>query len=48
MIEIRTNNTHTKGQRNILVFGCAMAKKAKGEDVTVWNAFFGISDCRTY
>ena len=27
VIEIDRNNTHTKFQSNIIVFGCAMAKK---------------------
>ena len=35
VIEIQTNNKHTKFQCNIFVFACAMAKKpGKGDDVT--------------
>ena len=41
VIERRTNNTHTKFQRNILVFGCAMAKTpGKGDDVTFLKCIF--------
>ena len=51
MIEIHTNNTHTKFQGNIFVFGCAMAKKTgkgfsrsfffnKGDDVTSLKCIF--------
>ena len=35
VIEIHTNNTHTKLQSNIFVFGCAIAKQpGKSDDVT--------------
>ena len=35
VMEIHTNNKHTKFQSNLFVFGCAMAKKpGKGDDVT--------------
>ena len=29
VIEMRTNNAHTKFRRNILVFGCPMAQKKR-------------------
>ena len=35
-------------QSNIFMFGCAMAPNpGKGENVTFWNAIFGISICRS-
>ena len=41
VIEIHTTNTRTKLQRNIFVFGCAMAKKpGKGDGVTFLKCIF--------
>ena len=41
VIEIHTNNTHTKFQNNIFAFDCAMAKKTgDGDDVTFLKCSF--------
>ena len=48
VIGIHASNTHTKFQRNIFVFDCAMAEKpGKGDDVTLLKCIFCISYCRT-
>ena len=41
VIEIHTNNMHTKCKSNIIVFGCAMAKNpGEGDDVTFLKCTF--------
>ena len=40
VIKIHTNNMHTKFQSNIFVFGCAMAKKRKSDDITFLKCNF--------
>ena len=41
VVKLHTNNTHTKFQNNIFVFGCAMVEKpGKGDDVTVLKCTF--------
>ena len=47
-IELYNNSQCTNFQANILIFGCAMVQQpGKADDVTVSNAIFGISNCRT-
>ena len=41
VIKVFTNNTHTKFQRNIFIFGCATAKKqATVMTLLFWNIFW--------
>ena len=48
VVKLHTKQTHTKFQSNIFIFGYAMVKKpGECDDVTFWNAIFGISNSRT-
>ena len=48
LIEPCANNSCTKFQANIFIFGCTMAQRpGEGNDVTFRKSIVGISDCRT-
>ena len=48
VVKLHTNNTRTKFQSNIFIFGYVMVKKrVKVMTSIFWNAIFGISNCPT-